>query len=645
MKNVQFPIKISSSTNLIFKNDNSTYSNNYQDIYFQPNIGLEEKEHVFIAGNNLPNNWQNKDNFTIAETGFGTGLNFLATMRLWANTRKEKQQLHYVSCELHPLNKQQLQQALLCFPELDEFTQQLIASYPQHLFYGFHRIHFAELNLTLTLIIGDCVDAFEQLQANVDAWYLDGFAPSKNSQMWSQPLFHAIANLSHQGATLATYTVAGKIRQGLSEVGFEINKVKGFGQKREMLTAKLVKEKLLTTKQLEKQPWAQTFKATKQLSFTILGAGIAGLTIAQKLHKQGKNVTLIDRQKQPCLETSGNPQAMIMPAFTLNDSIEARFYLSAFLYAIKHYPINYYHQVGVHELAFTDKQRAWQDKLLCNFDLPNALVRKYQAGMLFSSAGWLDTQGYAQSVFKMINNYLQVEITKITSHNNQWHLYTENNLAHTTDVLILANGINLKKLFPDYQLPIVPKHGEISYFNSIDSDPQISDCPHIQLNNGYITPSWKGQQAIGASFDPLPNGEWYKKPQTTQDHWEKNKELWINTPYFDLLNNITSNKARAGIRVTTPDHLPICGAIINQNQFAKDYHDICHGKHWKQYPLPQPMENLYLLTGLGSRGFTSAPLLAEFLCNQILGHPQVLNKQLQNAINPNRFLFKHLKKN
>ena len=638
MKNNPFPIQQITSLDLEFDEQGSAYSNNYADIYFQPGIGLDEKKHVFLKGNHLPQNWLNKDVFTIAETGFGTGLNFLNTLQLWDESRNSKQQLHYVSCELHPLNTNQLSKASAQFPQLDDYRQKLIDQYPQHLIYGFHRLHFPQYHVTLTLILGDAVAAFQQLDADVDAWFLDGFGPSKNPQMWSDDLFKAIANLSHIGTTAATFTVARKIRDGLSAVGFEINKTTGFGQKREMLRAKLTTEHNL----IEKQPWAQTFKAEQNQSFTILGAGIAGLTLAEKLIQQGKDVTLIDRQKQPCLETSGNPQAMVMPSFDLNDSPEARFYLAAFLYAIRYYSPHYYHQVGVHQLAFTAKQSNWQNKLLKNFDLPIDIIQEYEGGLLYPQAGWLDTQGHAKSIFERIQNYLQAEITSIQQKEGVWHLYNQDKLIHSTENLILANGIGVKKLLPDIELPIKPKYGEISYVKSKDMAAEISKCPHIQLSKGYITPNWHGEQTLGASFEHVPEDNWFDAPQTSQFHWQKNRELWNNTAYAKLLKNSISHKSRAGIRVTTLNHLPICGPLINQLQFKKDYNDIYHGKHWKHYPLSQNIEGLYVFTGLGSRGFTSAPLLAESLCNQILGQTSVLNKQMQKSIHPNRFLYKSL---
>jgi len=377
-------------------------------------------------------------------------------------------------------------------------------------------------------------------------------------------------------------------------------------------------------------------------TYTILGAGIAGLTLADKLTKHGLNVTLIDRQIKPCLETSGNPQAMIMPSFDLNGSIDSQFYLSAFLYALKYYKSDYYHKVGVYNLTFNDKQKVWQDKLLRRINLPHSLIRHYKDGILYPQAGWLDTQGHAYDISQTIKNYLKAEISEIQYIDNQWCLLADTGIVHKSDALILACGMHCKKLLKNHELPIVAKHGEISYFHT-NLRRQLSKYQHIILNKGYITPSWKGLQTIGASFNHLQENDWYKPAQTTFNHWQENLSLWKDTEYEKYFATIKSHKSRAGIRVTTADHLPICGAVIDQQQFAKDYHDICHGKHWISYPKPKNIKNLYLFTGLGSRGFTSAPLLAESLCNQLLGQPSCLPQIQQAIIHPNRFLYRSLK--
>ncbi len=639
MKHHPFPIKQIPTSNIKFDSKGTLSSVHYGDIYAQIGHAIEEKKHVFLTGNDLPNNWSNKNTFNIAETGFGTGLNFINTFHLWSQTKQDHQHLHYIGCELHPLNRMQLQQALSPFTALKKYSQILIEQYPCELLYGFHRLHFKQFNITLTLIFSDCLTGLQQLDATIDAWFLDGFSPPKNPKMWSLELFKTIAHLSRKGTTVATYSAARMVRDNLQAAGFELKKRTGYGKKREMLTATLLQPNLITNK----KPWCQTFCAPNQTSYTVLGAGIAGLSIAQKLFQQGKNVTLIDRHSAPFQEASGNRQAIIMPSLMLNDSPEAQFYLSAFLYAIKHYDQRFYHPCGVNQLSTDDKQRLWQNKLLTNFDLPDSLLKQHKNGLIYPQAGWLDTHGHAEHCVKHLKDYIQSNISNIYRENNQWCLKSTEKIVHQTDVLIMANGIHFAHLFSEYDLPIVPKHGQVSYFDSncVDAT-DLANLKHVLLNKGYITPNHQGTQLLGATFDHVNKDQWFNKPLPTKDHWKRNCKPWQDTNHYKHLNSIEKNTSRASIRVTTTDHMPICGPLIDQEHFREHYRDIHHGKHWKSYPKPQAIKNLYIFTGLGSRGFTSAPILAEFLCNQILNQPSIINMTLQKHIHPNRFLYKKM---
>lgn len=206
----------------------------FDDVYFSAEDGLAETHHVFIKGNGLPGAWQGAERFTVAETGFGTGLNFLATWKLFAQTAEEGQALDYISFEKFPLSVEEIKEALE--PWVDEFQEpmdRLLAIYPLRI-PGFHRIALNEC-VTLTLIFDDVNEAMKKLKAKVNCWFLDGFKPSANPEMWSDTVFAQMVRLSEAGATFATFTAAGFVKRGLESRGFEVNKVPGFGSKREML--------------------------------------------------------------------------------------------------------------------------------------------------------------------------------------------------------------------------------------------------------------------------------------------------------------------------------------------------------------------------------------------------------------------------
>lgn len=217
--------------------DNQPYSTTFGDVYFSSDDGLLETEYVFLQGNNLPLRWQQlaTDNFTIMETGFGTGLNFLCAARLWLDTAAKDATLRFISVEKYPLTPEDISTALQSWDDLSIVKAPLLAQYSS-LLSEKKTVTLFENRVHLTLLIGDATAQLQHIKNEVDAWFLDGFAPAKNPDMWQPALFEQMARLSHNNATFATFTSAGVVRRGLIGAGFEVNKRPGFGKKREMLT-------------------------------------------------------------------------------------------------------------------------------------------------------------------------------------------------------------------------------------------------------------------------------------------------------------------------------------------------------------------------------------------------------------------------
>tara|TARA_R110000868_G_scaffold190862_2_gene434945 strand:+ start:11137 stop:11835 length:699 start_codon:yes stop_codon:yes gene_type:complete len=216
-------------------------ANDFEDVYFSPKNGLEETRHVFLKGNHLPSAWANKEEFTIIETGFGTGLNFFATIDLWEKTSKnhEKQQLHFISTEMFPLKLETFKEALNNYPELKKWRDIVAAHYPTLIQNQINSVQLSK-NIKLTLMIGDVMTTLPLCKNIADAWYLDGFAPSRNPQMWNLELYKQIFKLSHKGTTLATFTAAAHVRRGLAEAGFYIERIKGYAYKKHMTSGKIL---------------------------------------------------------------------------------------------------------------------------------------------------------------------------------------------------------------------------------------------------------------------------------------------------------------------------------------------------------------------------------------------------------------------
>ena len=208
-------------------------SEQFDDVYFSADNGLAESRYVFLKGNNLPDRWAGKDRFVIAETGFGTGLNFLAAWKLFIETAEPEQTLDFISFEKFPLDAEEIELHLYQWAgEFQDYLKPLLAHYPI-LVPGFHRVALNE-RVTLTLVFDDVNTGLPQVDARVDAWFLDGFKPSTNPDMWSDTVFQNMARLSHYGTSFATFTAAGGVRRGLKKAGFDVRKVPGFGSKRDM---------------------------------------------------------------------------------------------------------------------------------------------------------------------------------------------------------------------------------------------------------------------------------------------------------------------------------------------------------------------------------------------------------------------------
>ena len=209
--------------------DGVPVSEAFDDPYYSRADGLAETHHVFLDGCGLPQRWQGRDRFCIAELGFGTGLNFCAAWHLWQETGT----LDFVSFERFPLGTDAIDRSLNVWPEITAERKALIAAWsPEGGMFDFG-------SARLRVIVGDARETLPGWDGTADAWFLDGFAPARNPEMWEPALLRAVAAKSAPGACLATYSAAGAVRRALAEAGFAVEKRAGFGTKREMVTAHL----------------------------------------------------------------------------------------------------------------------------------------------------------------------------------------------------------------------------------------------------------------------------------------------------------------------------------------------------------------------------------------------------------------------
>ena len=645
------------SPDISWRADGSPESQTFGDIYFSSEDGLAETRHVFLASNQLPEAWVDTEQYTIAETGFGTGLNFLATLALWNETCTANQKLNFVSVEGFPLSPDDLARALKQWPELASVADLLTSRYPEP-FRGTHLLSFPN-NVTLTLIEDDALAALQGLDASVDAWFLDGFSPSSNPDMWSDALFNEIARLSKEGTRFATFTAAGAVRRGLNAQGFAVDKVRGFGRKRDMLVGKF--ERRETAK--PSAPWYQRASQTPHKKAAIIGAGIAGLSTKAALSRVGIAADVFDSTGMGS-GASGNPAALFMPRVAVDASAEGQFHIAAYLHMqrwMEQLPTpdksKIFRGCGVLQLARTpgDAKRfeaiAKRDLLppghlefIPSSDLEG--VAGFETGhpALFYPKGGVITPS---ALLDYLNSDGEVQpscIQSIQKEGNQWSLFgADGALISQADTCILANGPGVSTFSQTSWLPLEPVLGQLSNL----PPHALPTQPHALVAGHYLISHGDGTALTGATYEVRGAANASHEPTET-GHRRNLDALADAVPAFaDALGTLdpADLTGRVALRCQVPDRVPFAGPAPDHAAYLKGYDRLRHGDRFADYPPAPYHSGLYLFGGLGARGFATSLLLGELLAAQISGAPLPLANNMVEAVHPARFIIRALRKN
>lgn len=657
------------------------FSEQFSDPYFSAHNGLEEGRYVFLQHNGIPERWHNwpwqqQSSFCIIETGFGTGLNFLLTWQAWREHLQTQTNntgwLHFTSIEKFPLSKEQLQKTQALWPQLSELAALLLKNYPL-LISGEHYLVWPEERLSLTLYWADIKDALPQISGPVHAWYLDGFAPARNPEMWSPELFVQMRLLSQKqdtqyhnalSATVATFTSAGTVRRGLQGAGFEVTKQQGFGRKRDMLAGVFIRS--IGPEQppyFWNKPWlVSPIKPAQEV--IVIGAGLAGCTTARALAERGVKVQLIDKEGI-AKQGSGNPQGGLYIKLAASDSaIHTRFHLSAYQFSLsflQHYlgeatsENTGWQQCGLLQLAFDDAEAKRQQQLLLNTPLPADLAHLVSAeqasklanikldkgGMFFPLGGWVSPVDLCQRLIQHPNiRFQQAEVSKLKQTSTGWQVDTNIGSLIATDI-VLATAYDTKSLVPQAHLPIKFIRGQLSYLRS----GVINDLTTVISGNSFITPAKNGVHSIGATFttnDANPVVE-------EQDHQFNLNNLsaiaaqW--QPAIDKHGLAAIQGGRVGFRCTTPDHLPIIGQMPEQKAFLQQFAHMAKNSNSIAHAPAPIIKGLWLNLGHGAKGLISTPLCAEILACQITQDSAPVSSTVTEALWPGRFLIRDLIRN
>ena len=627
-------------TDIIWQEDGTPRSRRFDDVYFSARDGLAETRHVFLAGIGAPDVWKAAADFTIAETGFGTGLNFLAAWQLWRDTAPDQARLHYVSTEAWPMGRDDMARALARWPELAAERDALIAAYPLRRA-GFHHLVLDGGRVRLTLLFGEAAGMFSELEARVDAWFLDGFAPSRNPEMWRPALFRQVARLSKPGARVATFTVAGAVRRGLLDVGFAVEKSLGFGTKRQCL--KGVYQGGADT--FAASPWFAPPTPLSPKHVAVIGAGIAGLCVAQALRKRGVHVTVIDRAAAPLAEASGNLAAVVEPQVARGGAGRA-FHEAAFLYARRFYEnLGLFHASGTLHKPGDAAAAAKFRSIIQDDDAPEPLfaLSRWPDGkeaLLIPEAGFVEPLRLRGALTEGLDLRLGVEVTGLEQTATGWTVQMDQHTL-TVDVVVIAAGIGAASFMGGQSLPMKARRGQISLV------PPIPGVDRVMSYGGYLTPVVKDVSGefhvLGATFDDADPADDRWRAVTAASHGENRDRLKAALPDVDL-PDMAGWRGRAGLRATIPDQLPVAGGVVEEELFSEAFAALRIGNKWVDFPAAPYKAGLFVLTGLGSRGFTTAPLIGELIVAEMTGAPAPLPRALREAIHPARFLVRGLKR-
>ena len=628
-------------------------SRQFGDVYFSRDDGLGETRHVFLAGNDLPARFAALPadaRLVIGETGFGTGLNFLCAWQLFDQLAPADACLHFVSVEKYPLTAADLQRALALWPELTPWSRQLLEQY-RAIHPGFQRLVLDGGRVVLTLLIGDALQMLPQLDARIDVWFLDGFAPDKNPQMWTPPLFQELARLSAPGASLATFTSKGTVRRDLIEAGFAMRRAPGYGKKWEILCGRFEGHAPAAEK-----PWHARPPRPEVREALVIGAGLAGCATAASLAARGWQVTLLERHEAVAQEASGNPQGVLYLKLSAHGTALSQLVLAGFGHTrrlLQHLQQGHdWDACGVLQLAFDAPEAGRQAKLAEAFpaDLLHSLSREQAearagvalpaGGLFYPDAGWVHPPALCRQLtshprIRLLTHSEALELRRVNGH---WQALDGERLLAEAPVAILAGAAEVRRFAAE--LPLKRIRGQISRLPQTTRSAELA-C--VVCAEGYVAPPRGGEHTLGASFDFHSQD----CAPTAAEH-AGNLEL-LREISADLAERLDTDRldpaqleGRAAFRCTSPDYLPIVGPLADPAAFAETYAVL--GKDARQVPnSPCPWrDGLYVNSGHGSRGLITAPLCGELLAAWLNDEPLPLPRAVAEACHPNRFLLRKL---
>lgn len=625
-----------------FNADGTPVSPQFNDVYHSKSGDhgpWGQAEEVFLRGNGLIGQkarWSDLPHFTVLETGFGAGLNFIATARAWLDDTCRSRHLHYVSVEKHPLLLPDLRKLWTTLMEtaptqhsghgtLGALVEALIAQWPLPT-PGIHRLQFEQGRIRLTLALGDAEAVLPRLSLRAHAIYLDGFSPRRNPDLWSPRIFAALARVSAPNATFATWSASSRVRAGLIDAGFEVTREQGYGGKRHRTTGRyagFVRPSAINP---------------GERHAIVIGAGLAGCGVTHSLAQRGWRITLIDRRTGPAQEASGNLAGVFHPVMSRDDNLLARLSRNAFINNLNAWrslaathPFRWA-TPGALQLPSGRRRGAglppvddWPDGLVTTVDAATACALTGAAlnhgGLWFPQGGWLQPASLCAAQLAASGTQLTrifgTNICRCEYSQGEWRVIGDDGSpAAQAPVLILANALDAARMLPQHRLRLKAVRGQLSYLPAS----AIADLKACLCGNGYLLPAVEGSIVSGATYGPDDTAIELREA----DHADNLRRI-SEIVDIDLSTLATSTlTGRASIRCVTPDRLPLIGPLPDPEAKSQT------PSRTKRLP------GLYCATGFASRGILWGTLAGEIIAAQLEGEPMLIEKDLLAAVDPAR---------
>lgn len=614
--------------------DGKPYSPEFEDIYATRSGAYGQACTVFLSEGEVARRWQGKERFTVLENGFGLGTNFLATLKAWRNDPKRSAHLEYVALECFPVSRSQIEQYAAV--ELADEAKELASHWPVCI-PGYHTLTFDGGRVRLILIFGDSQTFANKLSLQYDALFLDGFGPQKNPRMWEAGLLRSLSRYAKEGAVVTTWCTKGDVRRALIGAGFEIEKKKGFGKKRERLFGIM---KARRTK--------HNHRAIEDV--IVIGGGLAGANVAYSLRMQGVQVRVVDQAPVPGGAASALSWGILHPHFTRDDSPLSKLSREGFLLARSRLreleektgePL--FEPLGCLQMAHTDEIYAeWQSAASQDqpFALPadyGTLLQKEEAslkaglslkrgGWFFSMAGMARSGAFCRALIKVSGASYRgnTQVVALKKQDKYWQLIGEFGevIDEATDVVVCAAFASEASLGSALGLEALP--GRITLLR--DTDLTELKCP--VSGEGYIAHMSDGYCGVGATYELERTGPW-TETKAHENNLEKLDSLLTKSV------PVVVTGAYCGVRAAGPGRLPVLGASIDEEKWLS----VCRSH--KEYPQDSSLwdqEGLWVLTGLGSRGLSMSALCADMLTSLMLGVALPADPALLKTLAPSRYL-------